>query len=564
MPGKLGRIFRKSRNFAGGLTGHKEIHVMKKSALMMKLVQKLIVVVAFLVLNVSALQAQVATLAIQPNGGDANPLVQLVSDATTNRKITATFSVSLSVPDDKVEDGKKKVKSQTYTLTSTGALFAGSDDIVVSDTAFNVDLWDDYKTVVLTKNAIPDAMGNYDWTINGDGNFTVTASVYCDQQSAEDNDKKMELSGSATYIGPGGDATVSSAPDGMVKFTALKVTLESPTGNPLESATARVNVNEFTYNNASVGICAILCRAKLEPDTEATTKWAEDNLVWASTAGGRTSTTWVSNRAGGPLQSNNQGKNVTLQLKGLPLDNSGFGSKTITMSGGQDGNVTGNIQVFFNRDATNHPGDAQTPPNRASDRSPNWFYYWGKAMGFGPKVYFNSNTPIGARQGCTPAMWFWANPLPTGITKTDIWLSNAAVLPLIRRDGTDAPSTGIDAVANVLAHERRHVKQIEDADALLTSRTGRWATGWSWQGGGVNPVTYASNHWNIVTTGNVTSVVNLGPPGSDWPFSFQYPDYGSSSEEDAQLWERVEEGDNEEFDFADHGKQHQTNGDWDD
>lgn len=536
--------------------------MMKQNAVVMKLVMMIVVFGASLILNVSLAQADDATLTIAPTDGDGNPKIVLVSTADTKRKVTATFTVSLSVPVANVEDGKKKVTGQSYTLNSSDGAFESESDITVGGSGFTVTLGEDGHSATISKsadpvdeNGNPDPNGEIDWSQNGDGNFTVTANVYCDNPSAGDNDKTVTLSGSASYIGPDGGATVNSNPNGQVKFTAVKVTIESPSGDPLQSATARVNINEFTYNGASPGICDIFCLAKLEPDTTATTTWAEDNISWSTTASGGTSTTWISNRVP-PVQSN-QGKDVTLRLTGLPLNNDGFGLKTVTMSGGQDGSVTANFQVFFNRDATNHPGGNYTPaysPGGTSSRAPNWFYYWViQGMGTGGNTYFSSLTPGGAGAGVAPAMWYWANPLPAGISKSEIWLSNLAVGSYLRRDGSGQTASGIDMVANVIAHEQRHVAQIALADALLTQNTGIWAAGWAWNGGGA---TYFDNHYNIV----MGNQVRLSPVNSDWPYAIP----GTGKEHDAWRYETVANGTYQDVDLADNGKQHLTNGKWDD
>ena len=522
---------------------------MKKNAVVMRLALTLIVFVMSVMFNVSRAQAD-ATLSIAPTDGDAAPKIVLVSTIDTKRKVTATFTISLSVPDSDVEF-TKKVTSQSYTLTAADGAFESQGDVTV-DTGFTVSpIAEGDHTATISKTATGDPV---DWSKNGDGNFTVTASVYCDNKSGGDKDKTIKLTGSASYIdAEGAGKTVTSNPNGEVKFTAVKVTMENPTGDPVLN-TAREDVNEFTYDSSSNGYCNIVCRAKLEPDTAATTEWAENNISWTTTATGGYEMKPISNRASGPLEYNNNGKDVTLQLVVLPDDNGSFGLKTVSMTGGQAGKITRNIQIFFNRDATNHPGDDQTPTGSGSTRSPNWFYYWGKAIGFSTNVFYNSNTPADAGAGAAPAMLKWANPL--AYSKTEIWLNDPAVDSYKRRDGSNGVASGIDMVANVLAHESQHIAQIAAADALLTQNNGVWASGWSWN---ANP----NNHY---TPGPL--VARLSPLNSDWPTAWPVPANPSGApnelEADARLHETVAQDTHMASDFANNGKQHRTNGRWDD
>lgn len=538
---------------------------MKKKTVLMRLTLLLVTALIPLVLMAPAAHAQAASLTIDPVDGEASPKIVLISTLSTKRKATGTFSVNLTVPKDKVEDGKKKVTSQNYTLTSADGMFESESDVAVSDSSFTVTVGEDGRSATITKSATPvDANGNpdpngeIDWSKNGDGSFSVTANVYCENKSGGDNDKTITLSGSASYITPDGGATVTSNPNGKVKFTAVKVTMENPTGDPTQSATAQTNVNEFTYDGTPVtGICNVSCRAKLEPDTAATTKWAEENVSWSTTAQGGTGTLWISNQAAGPVQNINLGKNVTLRLIGLPQYNSGLGLKTVTLSGGQDGDETTNIQIFFSRDADNHPGGNQTPPNEVSARSPNWFYYWNELIG-GPNVFFSSNAHSTAQYGPgeVPAMSLWTNPLAHA--KDKIVIHSFAQGSYRRRDQPPATAqwvSGIDYFANVLAHENQHVAQIAAADAILTETTGQWASGWSWR--------FTNNHYNpIVNPGNKDVDGDNWPDA--WPIPANYTNAPSHIEADARLKENVGEGANTGNDWGDNGKQHKTNGKWDD
>lgn len=212
-------------------------------------------------------------------------------------------------------------------------------------------------------------------------------------------------------------------------------------------------------------------------------------------------------------------------------------------------------QVFYDRDATNHPGGDDTPANVAnSSRSPNWFHYWSQVVAANGVVYWNSASPDPA--GCVPAMLLWSPNLQYG--KTDIWIAGGALGSYVRRDGSNQQVSGIDQFANVVAHEGQHVTQIHDADALLQNvgQAGPWLSGWSWNAA-------QNNHYTVDAQGNVTQ---LDANANDWPDSWEAEMTGipSYAEEDAQSHENVPENTYWQQDWGSPGKQHATDQLWTD
>ncbi|MEA3401079.1 MAG: hypothetical protein U9R79_07540 [Armatimonadota bacterium] len=68
-----------------------------------------------------------------------------------------------------------------------------------------------------------------------------------------------------------------------------------------------------------------------------------------------------------------KGQTITFTYTRLPSSNSEFGNKVLTLSHSQvPCEDTQTVQIFFPRDATNHPG-----PDTGV--TPNWYYYWSDA-----------------------------------------------------------------------------------------------------------------------------------------------------------------------------------------
>lgn len=264
------------------------------------------------------------------------------------------------------------------------------------------------------------------------------------------------------------------------KVTAVKVEMANPKGNPQNSATAKLDENEFVFNDSTPGLLRISCQATLTPATEATRAWAEDNVNWEVSAIGEAGKSWEGEG------NDSRGANVTCVFTGLPANNNAFGIKTVTMTAG-DTPTTREIEVFYLKEAFNHPGPNQNNLYIIDARSPNWFYYWKQVIGNPAEIFYNTrNFSIGK----VPAMYNWRDflkdpPDQKIYSKTEVWIGPRASGKMgegeIGYDGT----TGIDLFANTVKHELFHVSQIAEADGLLGNVNGNpntiWQYGWSWQ-----------------------------------------------------------------------------------
>jgi len=384
----------------------------------------------------------------------------------------------------------------------------------------------------------------------------------------------------------------------IVCQVAIKKPFGDPTSSPASDAaysddsSSNANVgNERTFSSAStasVSTLTVPCEVAVTPTGAA----VGNQLKWTITAIAGTTLTWDDSWAG----QSTVGKGLsptgtfTTPSTGLPANNSDFGQKTVTMQFvSVDGAVvmdgdSNSIEVFYPKTGKNHPGDDQTPAGQGSARSPNWFYYWNKAIG-STSVKYNSNT-AGDLYGCVPAMLHW-DPAMT-YSKSEIWVDDPAAETLTHEPPAPDTNTtrGIDCFNDVLLHEGVHVTQIPIADAALGALDGKagtiWEKGWSF-----NKATH--NHWTLGADGKagVANVnddsdgttdeetdnsevgfagsddVNLDNPWNDIPPA-QETANPAWIEPAAYAAEVTDDNDNAASDWGSPGKQHKNNNTYDD
>jgi hypothetical protein len=312
-----------------------------------------------------------------------------------------------------------------------------------------------------------------------------------------------------------------------VTLVSFEVTLKYPHGNPAVEATDHGNMdsdeanvsNEFTFSSGTPAILRVPVEAEINPASEETTigPW----LSWTIDTIAGTHATWTQSRPGDIHTGTNSWTTAEFTMPSLPGQNSDFGTKSVQLAVDNIGAVgSTTIEVFYPRDATNHPGGDQTRPGSGSPRSPNWYYYWGQGVfGGGASVFYDGTLGF---LGLTPAGALWRPGLP--FAKDEIWIGPGAN----GEQGAPQPSSGIDFLRNIFLHEARHVEQIADADALLGDLNGLsnsiWTSGWSWS---FRP----HNHWRLGGDGaagylgidddndgevdEINDNSEIGTPGSD-------------------------------------------------
>lgn len=158
---------------------------------------------------------------------------------------------------------------------------------------------------------------------------------------------------------------VSSYTDTCI-VRVFNVEFITPNGDPvLSPVDAGDGQNEFTFSGASTGVLTMQLKAKVVPASAAS---AITGCQFNVGDIGSSVKNWATNNPNGKAAVSDNDLTATVTFTGLPDNNSDFGKKTATVS--CDGVICDakDYEVFFPKEATNHPG--------GQVGSPNWFYYW--------------------------------------------------------------------------------------------------------------------------------------------------------------------------------------------
>lgn len=152
------------------------------------------------------------------------------------------------------------------------------------------------------------------------------------------------------------------------------------------------------------------------------------------------------------------GSTITQQFTytGLPANNDAFGDKQVTgqVGGGIAMTSIANVQVFFPKNATNHPlPDLPIAPLWYNATvTPNWYYYWSQtSANYGTHYY-------GGNAGGSTGVTYFDKPGNTGFaTPKNAWVSLIFdQASLTSAAGTWNGAEGIDFFANMCRHEEQH------------------------------------------------------------------------------------------------------------
>ena len=377
-----------------------------------------------------------------------------------------------------------------------------------------------------------------------------------------------------------GVATVTATDSGLghcvgtKEITVVKICFLTPANNPVTCPIGSgIGQNEYTYSLENPGILTMHLRATVVPEGAAA-KIAEQCCFEVDTISGSVQSWGERNTAGTPQVDGND-LIAMVKYSGLPESNASFGIKNARISFRGTVRDETEYEVFFPRDGTNHPtGDGSVP---------NWFYYWKQAC-----TNMNLQYLAAAHSGRTPAMALWTyDTIPS---KTLIQIGDGHP-GKFKSYGLGEEASGIDRFIMTIKHEERHVAQISEADALITSSgNDTFRFGWSWN-------QFFHNHWAQGADGqwgvanvdddnnNVVDDAAPAPffePGNgddvslsridelDWPAPWPLPSGKYSAipalEGDAirVADEAMDENDYAEFDWGDPGKNHGTVNRWDD
>ncbi|MDD2709470.1 MAG: hypothetical protein PHV34_15900 [Verrucomicrobiae bacterium] len=368
--------------------------------------------------------------------------------------------------------------------------------------------------------------------------------------------------------------TTNSPYSNDVILYVFKLELITPAGNPVNAAVQSGDgQNEFTFSSANPGVLTMNLKAKAEPSGVATE--IKDRVYFIVDGIGNSTKAWDAANPGGRSTPSGDNLIATVRFTGLPANNSDFGSKKCSLYFDSGKVSEKSYEVFFSKSATNHPGGG----------SPNWFYYWGQAIGSDGIIYSTGNMLYGE----CPSMLRWSYLSSQNKDIVIIYdLAATSDSGEANADHGKKATTGIDTFEDTYQHERHHRVQIGQADNVvgITAKT-PWRHGWSWNAAN-------HNHWakgpdaqpgaaGIDDDGNgkTDDLIVSGPGelgkgddvlldlGFDWPIAFgPLPPVpwagGGPIEDQAYNHEPDNENHRASVDWGDPGKQHKTLNKYDD
>jgi hypothetical protein len=267
---------------------------------------------------------------------------------------------------------------------------------------------------------------------------------------------------------------------------------------------------------------------------------------------------------------------ATVTFTGLPEFNLSFGTKKAKLMWRDRLYDEAIYEVFFPRDARNKQAGI-----------PNWMYYWSDLVPDSHLNYAGSSGSDLVAEVAGMSRWNYVDVSMDD--KTHICIYDEVVFKG-RAYGVSEEFSGIDMFVATVKHEECHIRQIRDADALLsTFGNDAFRFGWSWN----VPV---HNHWSKGDDGAwgeakvdddrnrvVDDAVALPPfePGhgddvsledntyNSWPSAWPYPEpnhriHPIENEAVNEMDNAVNENDYATNDWAKPGKQHNTLNDWSD
>lgn len=268
---------------------------------------------------------------------------------------------------------------------------------------------------------------------------------------------------------------VTTAPD-------VTLTLLTPRGDPGSAPDdSGRGQNEYTFSEASVGTLTVQFEASVSGVSDPSTI---RHLVSFSIDNIGTAPEWASGNPNGVSSASRGLLTAEAVFTGLPYDNASFGKKTARMY--YRGNLVEEteIEVFFPKDASNHPGTGR-------GTTPNWFYYWkqGDVCGIpDDAIYDGSDNGYGyvrpgfdtiVRLGPLAAT---TNSGPETYTSN---LTNTTVSPAVPYGSLTVAGQGegIQCVAETVEHELYHLVTYEEArgkvdadnDGVADSMEPTWA-----------------------------------------------------------------------------------------
>ena len=331
-----------------------------------------------------------------------------------------------------------------------------------------------------------------------------------------------------------------------------KVDLISPAGNddndpvnkPIDGGNGTGDdvpdgANEFTFSSANPGVLTIKFKAKVEVDATVLEKIKNKFKFTVDSIG--QDPTWNASNPEGKATLSDGYLVATATFTGLPANNSDFGKKKVKLLFDGSAAQEAEIEVFFPRDAKNHPEDG-------SGTTPNWFYYWLQTvtlLGPDPDVGYS-----------TTGSYYDPNINKLFLSDGDRDSYNAPY-------GNHNPLEGIDNFTWTAIHESQHYKDWNDFWNVESSGITEWQAAYHQDGPTQNKDDdYLPNNEEDL---DLDKTFNSGDR-YDWAATLT-PGAPAAIVNDAEDYTCIRHGGvkgNQNLDWADPGMQHQTIGKYND
>jgi hypothetical protein len=140
----------------------------------------------------------------------------------------------------------------------------------------------------------------------------------------------------------------------------------------------------------------------------------------------------------------------------LPQNNSDFGLKKARVKHGGSNAGEAKFEVFFDRDAKNHPG-------AGAGSDPNWFFYWGQVAGGTTDLAYGGR--ISTRFG-----YYDYNGSDGHLDKCIIYET------VVKQDNPTGPKgkAGMDCFGQTATHERKHYQQFHASGFPVSNGVPVW------------------------------------------------------------------------------------------
>jgi len=260
-----------------------------------------------------------------------------------------------------------------------------------------------------------------------------------------------------------------------------------PVNAPVDAGTTPTSIpdgaNEFTFSTATNGVLTMKLKAKV-PGVGSMPAAEQAKFTFEIDTIGSSTFAWDGANPGGKATISGDFITATATYAGLPQNYTDFGLKKARVKHGGNNAGEAKFEVFFPRDAKNHPGIRNVT-------DPNWFFYWeqlipGHNLRYRGESSDDSNAEV-------PAMKSWNYHLTADKTSISIFSSLCGEG---RQYDVGKFFSGVDAFLAMVLHELKHVDQIARADILVpTGQAGSpWSNGWSFE----RP---NHNHWTVGADG---------------------------------------------------------------